>query len=1433
MTNLNEIILRIKADTSNFDNPKDIIRDELPQFWRGNNLKFEIGVFDGDNLLSVSSYASITVAIRKMLDNGEIPSASHQALMQKSTYDLNDALTIETWKNGSSQHASVQFSAEESNILSGNHWLSIWASTSDAAPKYITLCAGIIRVCEDGGGISSQPPEPLVVYYTARECDDTFVNKDNVDPSIILGTSDEKISTQKAVKTYVDSIASEKASTASNLGSGEGVFSSKSGANLQFKSLKAGNNVTISSDSSEITRSSTGGGGGGMSNPMTTSGDLIVGGTSGIPTRLGVGSAGKYLKVGSSGNSIEWGDGSSYTLPPATSNILGGIKVGNNLSVTQDGTLSADAGQYELPVASSNTLGGIKIGERLSITSGGVLSANDQSYTLPPATSNTLGGIKVGNNLSVTQDGTLSADDQSYTLPVASASTLGGVKPDGSTITINSENGVISSTGEANTASNLGSGEGVFSSKSGANLQFKSLKAGSNVTISSDSSEITISSTGGGGGGMSNPMTTSGDLIVGGTSGTPTRLGVGSAGKYLKVGSSGNALEWGDGSSYTLPPATSNTLGGIKVGNNLSVTQDGTLSADAGQYELPVASTNTIGGIKVGERLSVTSGGILSANDQSYTLQPATSNTLGGIKVGNNLSVTQDGTLSADDQSYTLPIASASTLGGVKPDGSTITINSESGIISSTGEANTASNLGSGEGVFSSKSGVNLQFKSLKAGSNVTISSDSSEITIAAIGGGSGGMSNPMTTSGDLIVGGTSGTPTRLGIGSAGKFLKVGSSGNALEWGDGSSYTLPPATSNTLGGIKVGNNLSVTQDGTLSADAGQYELPIASANTLGGIKIGERLSVTSSGVLSANDQSYTLPPATSNTLGGIKVGNNLSVTQDGTLSADDQSYTLPIASASTLGGVKPDGSTITINSGNGIISSTGEANTASNLGSGEGIFSSKSGANLQFKSLKAGSNVTISSDSSEITISSAGGGGGGMSNPMTTSGDLIVGGTSGTPTRLGVGSAGKFLKVGSSGNSIEWGDGSSYTLPPATSNTLGGIKVGSNLSVTQDGTLSADAGQYELPVASTNTLGGIKVGERLSVTSGGVLSANDQSYTLQPATSNTLGGIKVGNNLSVTQDGTLSADAGQYELPIAGDSTLGGIKVGERLSITSSGVLSASDQSYTLPPATSSTLGGIKVGSNLSVTQDGTLSADDQSYTLPIASASTLGGVRPDGSTITINSESGVISSTGEANTASNLGSGEGVFLSKSGANLQFKSLKAGNNVTISADSSEITISSTGGGGGGGMSNPMTTSGDLIVGGTSGTPMRLGVGSAEQALVVNTNCDGVTWKDVLSCTSKSLSSNGYFTFSDGLILQWGYLAFAGTNRKESTITLPVSFSSKNYSFSGLIKSNVSGTDKHSLCLSENARSSSTLTVCIYGADSSTTLNGITWIAVGY
>lgn len=49
-----------------------------------------------------------------------------------------------------------------------------------------------------------------------------------------------------------------------------------------------------------------------------------------------------------------------------------------------------------------------------------------------------------------------------------------------------------------------------------------------------------------------------------------------------------------------------------------------------------------------------------------------------------------------------------------------------------TGEANTASNLGGGEGLYSTKVGVDLRFKSLVAGENVQLSSDANEVTVNA-----------------------------------------------------------------------------------------------------------------------------------------------------------------------------------------------------------------------------------------------------------------------------------------------------------------------------------------------------------------------------------------------------------------------------------------------------------------------------------------------------------------------------------------------------------------------------------------------------------------------------------------------------------------------------------------------------------------------------
>lgn len=84
----------------------------------------------------------------------------------------------------------------------------------------------------------------------------------------------------------------------------------------------------------------------------------------------------------------------AVTLPTATDSVLGGIKVGNNLSIT-NGVLSATSAPYTLPTASNSVLGGVKVGNNLSIDGSGVLSATAHSPEVStPASGSTLDQTK-------------------------------------------------------------------------------------------------------------------------------------------------------------------------------------------------------------------------------------------------------------------------------------------------------------------------------------------------------------------------------------------------------------------------------------------------------------------------------------------------------------------------------------------------------------------------------------------------------------------------------------------------------------------------------------------------------------------------------------------------------------------------------------------------------------------------------------------------------------------------------------------------------------------------------------------------------------------------------------------------------------------------------------------------------------------------------
>lgn len=76
---------------------------------------------------------------------------------------------------------------------------------------------------------------------------------------------------------------------------------------------------------------------------------------------------------------------------------------------------------------------------------------------------------------------------------------------------------VGASSGEANTASNVGGGAEVFKQKSGIDLEMRTLVAGANVSLTQNANTIVISSTGGGGGGTDNVTEVSADYTVLGT----------------------------------------------------------------------------------------------------------------------------------------------------------------------------------------------------------------------------------------------------------------------------------------------------------------------------------------------------------------------------------------------------------------------------------------------------------------------------------------------------------------------------------------------------------------------------------------------------------------------------------------------------------------------------------------------------------------------------------------------------------------------------------------------------------------------------------------------------------------------------------------------------------------------------------------------------
>lgn len=128
----------------------------------------------------------------------------------------------------------------------------------------------------------------------------------------------------------------------------------------------------------------------------------------------------------------------------------------------------------------------------------------------------------------------------------------------------------------------------------------------------------------------------------------------------------------------------------------------------------------------------------------------------------------------------------------------------------------------------------------------------------------------------------------------------------------------------------------------------------------------------------------------------------------------------------------------------------------------------------------------------------------------------------------------------------------SHTHNDATTSTAGFMSSSDKSKLNG---IAANANNYSLPTASSSTLGGVKVGTNLSI-SNGVLSATDTTYGVATTSAN---GLMSSSDKSKLNG--VATNANNYSLPTASSSTLGGIKVGSNLSI-SNGILSATNTTY-------------------------------------------------------------------------------------------------------------------------------------------------------------------------------------------------------------------------------------------------------------------------------
>lgn len=244
---------------------------------------------------------------------------------------------------------------------------------------------------------------------------------------------------------------------------------------------------------------------------------------------------------------------------------------------------------------------------------------------------------------------------------------------------------------------------------------------------------------------------------------------------------------------------------------------------------------------------------------------------------------------------------------------------------SGSGDVTNASNVGAGSGVFAQKNGTVLEFKSLVAGSNITLTPAASSVTIAASAGAS-----------SITVKDSQGIYSRTT--------------DTVTFHSNDFYITPDS-----GGKPVVNAKPQTDRTTasnLGSGSGLFAQKVLDDLQFKGLVAGNNivLSSTATGVTVTGliDKFYGITVRESDGSPAYKDIN--------TVTFDRNDFYLG------QNGTERDSV---------VVSWRGDKTTASNLGSGAGLFSSKANDDLKFRSLVQGDGIIFESSTNELRVSGA------------------------------------------------------------------------------------------------------------------------------------------------------------------------------------------------------------------------------------------------------------------------------------------------------------------------------------------------------------------------------------------------------------------------------------------------------------------------------